>query len=199
METTVSLIPIWLKLVYTAFVAFTVVVYSRWWGAGNFLWFSDIALILTVPALWLENALFVSMMALATLLPDGVWIAGFCTGVLTGKPIWGLADYMFKDEKPRYVRALSLFHLFLPPLLVWAVWRLGYDGDALAGQTLLAWVVLPLSYKLTDPEQNVNWVRGMFGAPQQRIPPLAYLALLMLGFPLLVYLPMHVALSAFFG
>jgi len=199
METAAPLIPLWLKITYTVFVVLTVLVYSRWWGAGNFLWFSDIALILAVPALWLENALLASMMVLATLLPDAVWIGGFCAGVLTGKPIWGLTDYMFSDGKPRYVRALSLFHLFLPVLLVWTVWRLGYDGDALAAQTLLAWVVLPLTYLVTNPKDNVNWVRGMFGAVQQRFPPLWYLALLMLGFPLLIYVPTHLALSALFG
>lgn len=199
METALPLIPLWLKIAYTAFVAVTVLVYARWWGAGNFLWFSDIALILTVPALWLENALLASMMALATLLPDAVWITGFCAGVVAGKPLWGLADYMFSNEKPRYVRALSLFHLFLPVLLVWTIWRLGYDANALAAQSLLAWVVLPLTFALTDPKTNVNWVRGMFGAAQQRIHPIAYLALLMLGFPLAVYLPTHLALSALFG
>ncbi len=199
MEAAVTLIPLWLKIAYTIFVVATVIVYARWWGAGNFLWFSDIALILTVPALWLENALLAGMAALGTLLPDGVWIAGFCSGLITGKPVWGLADYMFSDHKPRYVRALSLFHLFLPVLLVWLIGRLGYDADALIAQTLVAWVVLPLSYRLTDPRDNINWVRGLFGAPQQRIHPLAYLALLMLGFPLLIYLPTHLALSALFG
>lgn len=198
MEAAVTLIPLWLKITYTVFVAVTLVVYARWWGAGNFLWFSDIALILTAPALWLENALLASMMALATLLPDVVWILGFLAGLLTGKPLWGLADYMFSDAKPRSVRALSLFHLFLPVLLVWTVWRLGYDADALPAQTALAWVVLPLSYKLTDATQNVNWVHGLFGMPQRRIHPLAYLGLIMLGFPLLIYLPTHAALLALF-
>ncbi|MDH5534378.1 MAG: membrane-associated protein, partial [Betaproteobacteria bacterium] len=181
MQAAAPLIPLWLKIAYTIFVVATVIIYARWWGAGNFLWFSDIALILTVPALWLENALLAGMMALATLLPDVIWIVGFFTGAVTGKPLWGLADYMFSDGKPRYVRALSLFHLLLPALLVWTIWRLGYDSDALVVQTLLAWIVLPLTYWLTDPRDNVNWVRGLFGAPQRRMHPLVYLALLMLG------------------
>lgn len=195
----IPLIPLWLKIAYTAYAAVTVLVYSRTWGAANFLWFSDIALILTVPALWLESALLASMMCLAVLLPDVVWIVGFAAGLATGKPVWGLADYMFSDAQPRRVRALSLFHLFLPVLLVWTVWRLGYDGDALAAQTLLAWIVLPLTYAVTHPGTNINWVRGLFGAPQRRLHPLLYLALIMLGFPLAIYLPAHLALSVLFG
>ena len=58
-------IPLWLKLLYTAFTAVTAGVYAVKYPLVNFLWFSDIALVLTVPALWLENALLASMMGAA--------------------------------------------------------------------------------------------------------------------------------------
>lgn len=199
MELSPHLIPLWLKIVYTFFVAVTVIVYARWWGAANFLWFSDIALILTVPALWFENALIACMMALATLLPDVVWIVSFVSGLVLGKPIAGLADYMFKKDRPLYVRALSLFHLFMPVLLVWMIARLGYDRRALAAQTILAWIVLPVCYFYTDPRENVNWVRGFFGAEQRTLPPLVHLGLLALGLPLLIYLPTQLVLAALYG
>lgn len=192
-------IPAALKIACTLFVAFTIPVYYRKYGPGNFLWFSDIALIGSVAALWLESSLLASILLVGTLIPEMIWVIGFTAGLLAGKPLFGLADYMFDADKPLWLRALSLFHLFLPPLLVWLVYRLGYDERAFALQCLLAWIVLPFSYLLTRPEENINWVRGLFGRPQQKIPPLLYLCLIMIGFPLLIYLPTHLLLQALFG
>lgn len=54
-------IPLGLKIVYTLFVCELVPIYWRQYGPDNFLWFSDIALLAIVPALWLENALLVNV------------------------------------------------------------------------------------------------------------------------------------------
>lgn len=194
-----ALIPLWIKLACTLFVLVTVAVYAFKYPPCNFLWFSDIALIGTVPALWLESGFLASMMAIGVLLPEAFWNLGFFGQLFTGRRISGLTDYMFDAAKPLYLRALSLFHVFLPLLLLWMVARLGYDPDALAAQTALAWIVLPLCYRFTDPKENVNWVFGPGSAPQRRLHPLAYLALIMTGFPLLLYLPTHVLLLWLFG
>ena len=192
------MIPLWIKLAYTLFVAVTVAVYAVKWGPGNFLWFSDIALIGTVPALWLESGLLAGMMTLAILLPEILWNLSFFVQLATRRRVSGLTDYMFDRSKPLYLRALSLFHVFLPVLLVWMISRLGYESRALAAQTILAWVVLPLSYWLTKPEENVNWVRGFNNGLQKRVPQIAYLGLLMIGFPVLIYLPTHFLLMTMF-
>ena len=42
-------IPLWVKLGYTLFVAVLVPIYLRHYGPANFLWFSDVALLATVP------------------------------------------------------------------------------------------------------------------------------------------------------
>ena len=199
MELEGTLIPLWIKLAYTIFVAITVPVYAVKYSHGNFLWFSDITLLATVAALWLESPLLASMMAVGTLLPDVLWNLSFFGQLLTGKRVSGLTEYMFDPQKPLYLRAISLFHVFLPVLLVWMIARLGYEPTAWIAQTVLAWIVLPLSYWLTDPEENVNWVFGLGGKPQTWMPPLAYLALLLIGFPLLIYLPTHLLLEAVFG
>jgi hypothetical protein len=90
------------------------------------------------------------------------------------------------------VVTLSLFHVPLPIGLVWLVHRLGYDRRAWLCQSLLALVVLPVSYWLTDPAENGTWVHGL-GAPQRRLPPWLYLALLIVAFSLVLYLPPHLA------
>lgn len=193
------MIPLWLKLAYTAVVAVIVPIYWLRHGPKNFLWFSDIALIALVPALWLESALVISMMAVAVLLPEAVWTASYVSGLLFRRPVTGLAGYMFDPALPRWLRGLSLFHLILPPLLVWGVWRLGYDSRALVLQTLTAWMVLPVTRLVTDPEKNVNWVFGPGARPQRRIDGRLYFALVMLFFPLCVYLPTHALLIWLFG
>ena len=44
-----------------------------------------------------------------------------------------MTDYMFAADHSLFLRGLSLFHGWLPFLLVYLVWKLGYDRRALAG------------------------------------------------------------------
>jgi hypothetical protein len=98
---------------------------------------------------------------------------------------------MFDDSLPLYLRLLSLFHLPLPLLLIWMLVRQGYDHRALWAPTLVAWAVLLLSFWLTAPKDNVNWVHGLGPDVLQIMPPVLYLACYMAALPLVVLLPMH--------
>ena len=90
--------------------------------------------------------------------------------------------------------------LFVTAATLWLVYRLGYDSRALLYQTLLAGIVLPVSYFLTNPSQNVNWVRGLGNRGQQNwLPAPLYLILLMLAFPIVLYLPTHFLLRKLFS
>jgi hypothetical protein len=190
---------VWIKVAYTAFVAAIIPVYWRHYGWRNFLWFSDIALFTTGIALWLESALLVSMMAVAVLLPELLWNVSFFARLLFRVPVTDLAGYMFDARKPLFLRALSLFHVVLPLVMLWMLARHGYDSRALVMQTVVAWCVLPLTHAVLRPQdENINWVRG-FGKPQQWLRPRTYVALLMLAFPVLIYLPTHWALEAVFS
>lgn len=192
-------IPLWIKVAYTGLLAVILPVNAVWYGWRNFLWFSDIALIGIGIALWIESSLIASMMAVAVLLPETVWNASYFARLLCGWRIGNLADYMFDSRKPRPLRALSLFHVVLPIVLLWMLDRLGYDPRALLAQTLLAWSVLPITYATLRPgDENINYVYGL-GARQKRLPPLIYLALLMLASPIVIYLPTHFALNALFA
>ena len=193
-------LPLWLKAAYSVLCLIIIPVWTRAYGPKNFLWFSDIALFTTAVALWLESALLASMMALAVVAPEIVWAVSFFARLFFGVRVSDLADYMFHADKPLYVRALSLiFHIVMPGVLLWMIHTLGYDTRALAAQTALAWIVLPVTYALTTPQENINWVYGLWGGPQRRIPRLAYLAALMVLLPLCVYLPTHAVLQTVFG
>jgi hypothetical protein len=183
-----------IKLGYTLFLLVLVPVYWAHYGPRNFLWFSDIALLTTGAALWLESPLLASMMMLAVLLPELAWNLDFFGRLLTGRAMLGMSAYMFDARNPRYVRALSFFHVPLPAGLVWLVTQLGYDRRAWLYQSLLAVVVLPVTYWLTDPAENVNWVHGLV-RPQTALPRWAYVALLIIAFSLVLYLPPHLVFT----
>lgn len=199
LESSLDQIPLWLKISYTLFICILVPVYWVQYGPGNFLWFSDIALLTTAATLWLGSSLLTSMMALSVVVLESIWIVDFLIGLVAGSSVIGLSAYMFDSKISLPIRALSLFHLFLPPLLVWLLYRLGYDKRALIAQTLLAWIVLPASYLLTKPSENINWVYGMGGGTQKWMPAPLYLVLLMIAFPVVLYLPTHYLLKKLFS
>jgi hypothetical protein len=182
-------IPPWMKLIWTLLVCAILPAYWQSYGPTNFLWFSDIALILTAIALWMENSLLASMMAIAVALPEVVWNLSFFSRLIFGVNLGGLAGYMFDPQRPILIRGLSLFHIFLPIVLIWLVHRLGYDRRAMRAQIFFGWLILMLTYLLTKPADNINWVFGPGSKPQHAMPPLAYLVLVMLFFPLVIYLP----------
>lgn len=192
-------LPFTLKLADTLYVALLVPVYWRHYGPGNFLWFSDLALIGSVPALWREDRRWISMSALSILLPEIPWNIGYFTRLLTGRELFGLSHYMFDRRNPVWIRALSFFHIWLPPLLLWSVRRLGYDRRALTAQIVAGEIVLATSYVVTTPEENVNWVYGPGQKRQRSIPAALYLAGVMLFFPVCVWWPTHRILARLFG
>jgi len=189
-------IPLWVKLCYTGFVVVLVPVY--WWqhGPANFLWGSNVALLITLLALWLESSLLVSMMALSVLIPELGWAVDFTVRLIAGPESVSFRGtrYMFDPGIPMFVRGLSLYHLVLPIFLLWAIHRLGYHRKALIGQTLLSWAVLPLSYLVSKPAANINWVFGIIDPPQQWLSAAGFVLFLMVLYPLVLFLPTHLLL-----
>ena len=192
------MIPLGLKVLYTIFVCALVPIYWREYGLANFLWFSDIALLALVPALWFENALLVSMLAISVVFFEALWNVDFFFHLATGKPLIGLSAYMFDPRIPLSIRGLSSFHIVLPLLLLLLLHRLGYDHRAFLWQTIVALMVLPLSYLVSNAKENVNRVCGLGENPQRILPAPLFVILLMLLFPLAVYLPTHLLFARMF-
>jgi hypothetical protein len=193
-------IPLWLKLAHTAFLAVLVPVYwtAPKYGPANFLWFSDIALFVLLFALWLESPFLASTQAVSVGLLETAWVLDFLLALILGKSPFGMTAYMLDPKRDLFIRGLSLFHVWMPPLLVWLVWRLGYDRRALLAQTALCWVVLPVSYFVSSKEANINWVFGPGGEPPEWLAAPRFLFGLMLFLPICVYLPTHFLLRRFF-
>jgi hypothetical protein len=188
-----NVIPSWILISYTIMVFIIVPVYWIEYGPANFLWFSDIALLLMLPALWLNNRLLSSMMAVGVLPLEIIWMISFFSRGALGH----MTDYMFDPNLSIFLRGLSLFHFPLPVVIIYMLMRFGYDRRALLAQTMLALVVIPLTYTVTKPEDNINWVYS-FDKIQISLPPLIYLTLLALTMVGAVFAPMHFLLKRLF-
>jgi hypothetical protein len=202
-------IPLVAKVAGTLFLAVLLPIYWHTYGPTNFLWFCDIALILTVAGMWLESSLLISMCAVGILLPQCVWLADFGSHLL-GFHLLGLTSYMFDHQLPFFIRALSLFHGWLPVLLVWLLFRLGYDKRALWVWTALAAGLVLICYFFTPPSGahpanpnipiNLNYVYGFNDQQPQHWVNQSFYVILWLGVLWLVaFFPTHLVLRKIFA
>jgi hypothetical protein len=196
-------VPLWLKLLYTAFMAVMVPVYWYYYGWTNFLYFCDVALLLTLIAIWIESPLLVSMCAVGITVPQMVWVIDF-VGSALGSPVTGMTAYMFVSSSSLFLRGLSLFHGWLPFLLFYLVARFGYDRRALPYWTVLTWVLILICYFFMPPPNpnagltpvNINYVWGLNDAEAQTwVSPTLWVVGLLVLMPLICFLPVHVLFS----
>lgn len=198
-------IPLGVKVGFSAFMAVLVPTYLYWYGPTNFLYFCDVSLLLTLFGIWTESALLISMCAIGILVPQIIWVIDFLAHV-AGFSLTGMTDYMFIADHSFFLRFLSGFHGWLPFLLVFLVWKVGYEQRSLLAWTILAWALLLVCYFVMPGPQldagltpvNINYVFGTSDAtPQNFVPPLVWLAGLMIGLPLLAFIPTHFVLRRF--
>ena len=196
-------IPLALKLAFTAFMAVLVPVYLRNYGWTNFLYFCDVAMLLTLAAIWLESPLLASIPLVGIFIPQLLWVVDFFFEMFGGH-LTGLTGYMFDPQRDFFLRFLSFFHFWLPFLLLYLVWRVGYDRRALVVWTVLAWGLMTVCYFLMPPPaasddpnlpRNINYVHGFSETKSQTMvaDPNVYFAMVMVLVPLLVVLPTHLA------
>jgi len=192
-------IPLSLKVIYSIFMVVLIPFYWSTYGPTNFLYFCDVAIILTLIAIWRESRLLVSMAAVGILIPQVIWVADF-TSTLFGFPLLGMTEYMFRDSIPLFARSLSSFHGWIPFLLIYLILKLGYDKQALIYWTLLAWTLMAISYfflpapgdVLPSPNipVNVNYVFGLEETKAQTMMSAGhYFTLLLLLLPIGIYWP----------
>lgn len=202
-------IPMAAKIICNVFLAVMIPIYLRTYGPTNFLWFCDTALILTVIGMWLESSLLISMCAVGILIPQCLWLVDFGGNAL-GFHLLGLTSYMFDSKISLFTRGLSLFHGWLPLLLVWLLFRVGYDKRALPRWTALATVLVLVCYFFTPPAGahpanpnlpiNINHIYGFNEQqPQMWINQNLYVIGWIGVLWLVAFLPTHLALRKFFG
>jgi hypothetical protein len=172
--------------------------YCHAWGAANFLHLCDVAVVLTCIGLWSNSTVLLSSQAVSSLLIDIAWAADAAARFLSGRHLIGGTEYLFDTSFPLWVRMLSLFHVVMPFVLLWALNRVGYDRRGWILQCAIAIPVIVLSRLAATPKTNINFVctdpffhRAWGPAPLHILAVLVFLAFI-------VYLPTHLLLCLFF-
>jgi hypothetical protein len=136
------------------------------------------------------------------LVGQAYWVFDFLVNA-AGYSLTGMTDYMFQSDHSLFLRLLSLYHGWMPFLLVYLVWKTGYDRRALPAWTVVAWVLVLICFFFMPPPTpnpgltpvNINYVWGIGDtAAQTWVPPNVWLAGLLLGLPILVFTPTHYVL-----
>jgi hypothetical protein len=145
--------------------------YWHFWGWYNFLFFCDVAVILTCIGLWRGTSLLLSSQAVGAIVINLMWTLDVMWRLLLGRRLIGGTEYMWDAQFPLWIRLLSLFHIIWPILVVWAVRRVGYDSRGFSLQCLIAAALMILSravegilstgknlnFVLTDPIFHRSW------------------------------------------
>jgi hypothetical protein len=150
-------LPVEPKVALSVFVAVLTPIYLIHpdYGVRNFLYFCDLALLLTCVGLWLENRLLLSMQLVGILSVQVIWTVDYLGHFMLGSSPFGLAAYAF--SRGPVIHFLTIFHIWLPLLLLWALRRLGYDRRAWLLQTLFVCPLLLLSAYLATPSFDLNF------------------------------------------
>ncbi len=190
--------PVFPMLRWAALLWLAVWVPAYWsvWGWPNFLHLCDIAVVLTSIGVWRGSAILLSSQAVNSLVADLAWCLDAAWRLLLGRHLVGGTEYMWDARFPLWVRLLSLFHVFLPVLLVWSLRRVGYDRRGWLLQSVIAAVLLVLS-RLIGPALNINYA---FRDPlfhRSWGPAPVHLAIMLLGIVAITYWPVHLVLAWF--
>jgi hypothetical protein len=199
----VTKIPLWLKLIFTVLFSVTIPSNIIHYSAINLLWFCDISIIITFFGLWFESSLLISMAALASVATQLVWQVDYFFHLVSGQRLFGFSDYMFDANLSTYSKAVSLFHVWMPYMLLYSLHIVHYNRKALAGQTLIGCMAILLSFLLTNdmfgPAGNLNKVYGLSDKePQTWMAPWLWLIVVMAYCFFCIYLPMHFLFSRLF-
>ncbi|HXA78340.1 MAG TPA: hypothetical protein VNV41_14505 [Candidatus Acidoferrales bacterium] len=190
--------PAWIRLSVVVWLAIWIPAYWRTWGAANFLHLCDVAVILTCVGVLTNSALLISSQAISSLLVDAAWAFDAGWSLFRGRALLGGADYLFDGHYPLWVRLLSLFHIVMPVLLLWALYRTGYDRRGWALQCAIA---LPLfvAARFTAPATNVNYAFIDPFIHRQWGPAPIHVLITWIFMAFVVYLPTHLVLRRTFA
>lgn len=168
--------------------------YARVWGWANFLHLCDVAVLLSVAGFVFRSRLLLSSQAIGTVVPYMAWWVDAATRYLTGRDMAGDLGYLWDARYPLWVRLLTLYHVVLPILLIWAVARRGYDRRALALESAIVAALLVVS-RFFSPTLNLNFAyrdpifhRALGPAP-------VHLAAIVAAIIVVGVLPVHVLLT----
>jgi hypothetical protein len=96
------------------------------------------------------------------------------------------------------VRLLSLFHVLMPFLLLWALHRTGYDRRGWTAQSLIVVPIVVLSRFASTPQTNINFVYTDPFFHRAWGPAPLHLTAVIVFLIFVAYLPTHLLLKSLF-
>ncbi len=103
-----------MKLAYSAFIVLLVPFYWVTYSPWNFLYFCDLALLITGVAVWIETRLLVSMQAVAITAPQMLWVGDLLCRLVAGVHVTGVTGYMFDSSIPPFLRGTLVISRLAP-------------------------------------------------------------------------------------
>jgi hypothetical protein len=194
---TLTTFPAWLRWAVLVWLAIWIPAYWRTWGAENFVHLCDMAVILVCVGVCTGSVLLLSSQAVSSLVVDAAWMLDAGWRLFRGHSLLGGADYLYDTRYPLWVRLLTLFHLAMPVLLLWALHRSGYDRRGWALQCAIA-LPLFIAARFTTPARNINYAFTDPFIHRAWGPAPIHVLISWLFMAVVVYLPTHLALKALF-
>ncbi len=188
--------PPWMRCAAVLWLAIWIPAYWHTWGVTNFLHLCDIAVLLACAGVAIQSPLLISSQALASLLIDLIWTLDVAWRAVSGRQLIGGTEYLFDARFPLWIRLLTLFHVALPFLLLWALTHTGYDRRALRLQSGIAFIAL-IAARFAGAQPNINFAfadpfhRTWGSAPVQ-------IAMIFLFLVVVFYFPTHLLLARLF-
>lgn len=184
-------IPGTIRLTFTVWMAVWTPIILWSYGPQNFLWLCNIAQFLVLYSLWTDDRLILSSQAGTVCLIGLVWVLDFIPAIASGGATATVTAYMFNPDYPLPTRIASIYHVFLPALILTVLHHRGYDRRGVWLQCVIGGLAVIGSWLFTDEERNINWVAAPFHVEQVWMPDAAWVVVMLVLYPLVLYFPGH--------
>lgn len=158
------------------------------------LWFSSIGILMTAISLIRRNPVLIAVTFCTYFVMESVWVLDFLLRVFFQYDFLGLTDYLFEKGYSRKDFIMSMYHIFIPAVLLYAqlltktIYKYAWVGSVLYVTTLAA-----ITYFITDKSDIVNCVHkttkcsGFFSS---NIAPYPYYIFILIALvTLIIYIP----------
>ncbi|HLW66013.1 MAG TPA: hypothetical protein VKS79_11950 [Gemmataceae bacterium] len=216
-------VPLWLKLAYHVWLLGWLIAGGKTYPYPHFFWLCYLGNVVVGIALWTENNLLFSWQAVSLFFVDVFWTFDVSARALSlwsaewaGRVVFNYhsqfgTDYMFDPTIDSFRKTMSMFHMLMPLIFFWGMYRFGYDRRAIWLQLATIAIVFPLTYWVSlnfgdvqeNIKDNINWVFGPFGKPQNPantgVSRQQFLLIALLLYPIVMHIPSHFLLTAMFS
>jgi hypothetical protein len=179
----------WINIFLIFFLATQIIVYSSY-SIESYLWLCKINLFLTIFGILFKNKLLISMAFVGGLARFSIWNLSFIINLFTNYNLFNVTAYIFSLGTSLTIKIISLYHIFLPIILIFFLKKIGYDSRAFIFSTILYWFVIIITYFFTIKSNNINFV---FCASTYNwsISDQQWVIFLLIFEPILFILPVH--------